>query len=239
MLSSPTTRRALAALALTTAVVSGPNRTTAAIVPSVEVFAGWESAYVSEGRDNLDGADLLSAAATVEAGGFAFATWYGSSHRADYRELNLSLERIFSLGPVELALGYTRLEYPRSDAAGDNEFSALLSLELPGGIAAEAGGRYATEAKGSFFELVLSHECTLRKDSVTLTPYVLAGVDAGYASAEFDGLNHVEAGLELAISLAGRLTVSGRLAHSHALRDMRDSGFDSVTWGGVGVSLGF
>ena len=59
----------------------------------IDLDAGWESRYFSEGRDALDGKSLWTGALSLGYNHFSGGVWYGrsSSHNYDELQYNLSL----------------------------------------------------------------------------------------------------------------------------------------------------
>lgn len=208
--------------------------------PEVEFSGAWDSAYVTEGRDNLDEGGLVSAAVDVAWDRVALFGWAARGDHTDYEEYNVGLSYALDLGSVSAEVMYTRFEYRGADdAPGDNEFSLRCSASLAGLVQLECTGRYATEAAGAFLEWIVRRDCDVGSSGVTITPYALAGVDLGYASNEFDGLNHVEAGIALSYPLGERMAVTLRCARSWAQRDVRREGLGNLTWGGASLAASF
>ena len=84
------------------------------------ISGGWESRYVSEGRDNLDGDGLVSS--TVEAAfkGLSLNASYASSPNTDYREFSLGAAYSYTWNDLEANVSYTHLRF-LSDEEDDNE----------------------------------------------------------------------------------------------------------------------
>ena len=208
--------------------------------PSVTISAAWDSAYVSEGRDNLGDGGLVSASVDMAWRGLAFSGWTAHGDSVNYVEHNLGAGYSFALGPVGLSVAYTRLEFGgEGEAPGDNEFAVGCTLPVPGAIEVAVGARYSTEAEGTFMEIFVQRPVALGGTGVVLAPYVMVGFDYGYASTQHDGANHTEGGLALECPLGDGATLSVYCAHCWAGRDVDLDGGRDLTWGGVRLAFGF
>jgi len=96
---------------------------------------------------------------------------------------------------------------------------------------------YSTEADGAFLELSLRSEITLCSGQLVIEPYVLEGVDFGYASKDYDGPNHIQVGLDWTFPLTEQVEIVGAIAHSWALRDVAKDGMGDETWAAIGLAL--
>lgn len=204
------------------------------------VAAGaWDSAYVSEGRDNIPGGGLISASIDAAWKGWSFSGWAAHGVSVNYTEYNAGLGYSFDLGPAGVSIGYTRLEFGGvGEGPGDNEFALAIVIPVPGAIELAVGGRYSTEAEGSFGEIFVRRPIPVGKSGLVIAPYVMFGFDYGYATAEHDGSNHTEGGMALECPL-GDATLSVYCAHCWAGRDVELDNGEDLTWGGVRLAFGF
>lgn len=198
------------------------------------IDARWNSRYVSEGRDNLDGDDLISVSGGLSWGQWQAGGWFGAALGQDYQELNLYVERGLELGPVRLYGRYARLDFP-ADQRDDNELSAGASLTVVKWLESTVDYTYSNEAEGGFLTVSVGASGTVW-DRLELSAAALQGFDYGYASESFDGANHREASLEAALHLTGRRRLVGSISHSWALADVERSGGGDLTWGSVGIA---
>lgn len=218
-------------------VVTGLPAVARAQEPSWEAeFAiAYETAYVSEGRDNLGEGGLAHISASL---GYAFATaevWLARGLDEDYTEVNLGLCAEYSVGLLTLEGGYTRLEFTESEDF-DNELDITAALALPLGLELFGNAVLSTEAEGYFIDAGLSGEWEARDSGVTFAPYALIAWDLGYASPEYDGLNHFETGLAVSWAFAEGLTATIYGAVTIELEDIeREDGGDQA-WAGIALS---
>jgi len=199
---------------------------------------GWDSKYISEGRDNLEVGGLVTFETAVEKSGFCLGAWYGFGDSEDYDELNLYGQYGFALGPFESYVGDTRLEFPEEDAS-DNELSAGTAYAASPRLTPAVDYVYSTEADGAFVEVSLRSEISLSRERVTLCPYVLEGLDFGYVSGDYDGPNNFQVGVELCWRLSEHLALSGYAARSWAHVNLEREGLGDESWGGLGIACEF
>lgn len=188
---------------------------------SATAVFGWDSIYLSEGRDELGGSGLLHAQFAGEIGPLSVGSWYGDGMDADYGEWNLFAEWGFDLSEaLSLSVGYTYLSF-FSDGArtDDNEIGAGLVYSAGDLIELAADAVYSTEAKGAFVTLALAVPFKV-VDSVELAPYALLGLDFGYRTEQYDGPNHFQLGVNAEYSFHPRFAVGGFAAYSFALEDI-------------------
>lgn len=208
---------------------------------SAAMSAGWDSRYVSEGRDNLDGVALVWSALEAGSGGALAGMWYGSSPDTDYDELELSVAYGMEFGSVALSAAYTWLSF-LSDDEEDHELGLGAAMEgLPLGLVPSLDATWSAQAEGVFYELTFVGEVEPAPGAV-VEPFVTFGVNQGYVADGHDGLNHVAAGLALSADLAETVAISGFIAYSWAVdadeaRHPGDAGLDDFAYGGIAVTM--
>lgn len=196
----------------------------------------WQNKYITEGRDNLGNGGLLSLEGAAEWRGAAVGVWLATGDSESYDEVNIFLEKGFSAGALEGYLAYTRLEF-LEDGEKDNELAAGLAWACLPWLTPAIDYTYSTEADGAFLELSLRSEITLCSGQLVIEPYVLEGVDFGYASKDYDGPNHIQVGLDWTFPLTEQVEIVGAIAHSWALRDVAKDGMGDETWAAIGLAL--
>ncbi len=228
-------KRSLVALAL--CLTTGP-----VVAAEYEVDFGYDSKYISEGRDNLDqgGIYWLSGAAGFENGITLSAAYgYAADSDVDYDELNLGIEYGFEVGDFSVYGSYTRLEFMKDDES-DNEIGVGVAYGGLSWFEPFVDYVYSTEAEGSFVEIGIQREFAL-SERLALTPYVIAGLDYGYANPDHDGENHLAIGATLGYQMTERLGLTLIAEHTEADRQMaRDEGIETdQTWAGVHLTMAF
>ncbi len=210
---------------------------------AVDLQYGWDSRYVSEGRDNLDGAGLWAGNFELGYQGLAAGAWYANGPDADYEELDAWLQYSHAIGEFELSLAYTYLEF-LSDGANDHELG--LGLEygaLPWNLSASALAYYSFDAAGTFFELGLAGEYEVLP-WLTAGPYLVFGMNSGYIADGHNGANNLELGLAGEIPLNACWSITGHVSYNVALgadagRHAGDELLKDFCHGGVGLQYSF
>jgi hypothetical protein len=151
----------------------------------------WESRYVTEGRDNLSGDNLVSVSSEFIVGEATFLPWYAVSPGADYSELNLNF--IYGILPTEDLAVYFGYNHIRARSLGegdyDNEVSFGLVHKLIKRVVVAADIYHSFEAGGSFMEMAIKYFDAPYK-SAHYSVQAGLGVNAGYVSEGHTGLNH-------------------------------------------------
>lgn len=225
-------------IAAATIVLAGPaglSAEEAASTTRLDLESRWHSRYVSEGRDNLGGDDLLSVAGGLSLGEWRAGGWFGAALDQDYQELSLFVERGVDVGPVRLYGRYARLDFPAQER-DDNELSAGATASAADAVQATVDYTYSNEADGGFVRVSLGASAMLFDGALELSTDLLQGFDYGYASEAHDGANHRQAGIDAQLRLSRRWRLVGSLNRSWALADVERSGGGDLTWGTVGLA---
>ncbi len=210
---------------------------------STSLSAAWDSRYVSEGRDNLDGDSLFGAVLETTFGGFITSAWIASSPDTDYEELNLFAGYEHDFGPITLSGGYTYLNFIPDDA-DDHEIGLSIAVNnLPLGITPTIDWYYSFESEGSFFEADLTADFEAA-DWLVLSPFATFGWNEGYIADGHNGANHVALGLSLAVPLGDVFEIGAYAAYNIAIAsDPDEFGDDELLedffYGGVAVTASF
>ena len=212
------------------------------------ITTDWNSRYVSEGRDNLDGDSLLGI--TIEAayvflpfGAITLGTWYAWTPASTaFAELDAWAEYSLEIGNFEAYAGYKHLRFYPYDVH-ENEIGAGAAYELPLAFAVGGDWYYSFATDGSFFELFIERGCEVTPWLV-LTPAVIMGFNAGYRPEGHDGANNVITSLTMAIPVTNHIEIAGYVAYnwaidSNAARYPGDEQLKDFFFGGVGLSLSF
>ena len=240
------------AIALGTCL-AGPDTGDKAVVADAAVEEGslleislngaWDSRYVSEGRDNLDGNSLLSTTLEVGCAGFTFSTWYANSPEVAFSELDLGIEYGFEIGAWAAYFGFVHLRYPHDDAT-ENELGAGLAYNgLPWGFVPAVAWTYLAETDGSYFETSLFRPIEVT-DTIALEPGVIVGFNAGYMGDGHDGADHVALVLPVTFALTENVELSAYVSYQWAIDSdpvncPDDELLRDFFWGGVAVGISF
>lgn len=151
----------------------------------------WESRYVSEGRDDLAGKNIVSLSSDIVFNELTFIPWLARSPGADYSELNLNLIYVaFLTEKLAASIGYNhiRARY-QGERTRDNEISLDLGYKLLVQTAVFASAYHSFEADGSFIE-VGSRYFGVPSKKVNYSVVAAIGANAGYVPDGRNGLKH-------------------------------------------------
>ncbi len=207
---------------------------------------GWDSNYISEGRNNLDKGGIYWATASVQKNNLNAYVTAGRGDSQHYIEYNFGLEYGFELSEnISGSVGYQRLEFYGDERAHDNEFFSSLEYSKYDWLVPSVSYTYSTEAAGYFVEVSLHSNWALT-ENLSVTPYVTQGFDFQYVTEQHDGANHFQLGVEAEYQLPNQWVLSGHISHSIAQEDIKlearengnTSGLDE-TYAGVHLSWSF
>ena len=209
----------------------------------LHIHSQWESRYVLEGRDMLDGKSLLTFFNDFTFGPLTFAPWYGYSPDSNYSELNLSIVAATTVGDsLELYAGYTHLQFI-SDNLRDNEVGAGA---VYGGIPLfdiGAKGYYSEAANGAFFEVIATRSLAFG-EHLSISPSAILGFNAGYIADGHPGANNLLLNLEASYELHPKIALNAFASYTFAIdRDFSNYADDEllkdIFFGGVGIRVNF
>ena len=210
------------------------------------VDLGWNSQYISEGRDNLESGGAYQAGAAVSSGDI---TAYAVVVRGDsehYIEYNFGLEYELHLHEdLETIVGYQHLEFYGDDRDHDNEFFAQMAYTGVDWLVPSIAYTYSTEAGGYFVEVSL-HSPWQLSERFSVTPYITQGFDFQYATEDHNGANHFQMGVEASYALSSNIAISAHFSHVIAMDDIKQEakadgyiGSLDESYGGIHVSWSF
>lgn len=207
------------------------------------VSAGWDSAYILEGRDLVVGGELLSY--TVETGykNWTLGFWQAEGRGVDYSELNLWLEYGFSFGDFDFSAAYIHLWFLSDDAEDDEVAFSVSYNGLPWGIVPTFDWYRSFAAEGDYMAAALEREFSW-DSGVTFTPSVQMGFNSGYIPDGHHGADNTSIQAELAIPLADNIELSAYAGYiwsidKDAVRFADDGDLLDSFFGGVAVSYSF
>jgi hypothetical protein len=182
---------------------------------------GWDSSYISEGRNNLDQGGIYWATAAVQRNNFNLYATVGRGDSQHYTEWNVGVEYAFNLTDnLGGSVGYQRLEFYGDERAHDNELFGILEYAAVDWLVPSVSYTYSTEAAGYFVEVSIHSNWELTPN-FSVSPYITQGFDFQYVSEEHDGANHFQLGIEAEYQLPNQWVLSGHVSHSIAQEDIK------------------
>lgn len=207
---------------------------------------GWDSKYISEGRDNLSNGGIYWATAAIQKDNFNIYATVGRGDSEHYTEWNFGIDYSFNLSEHLVGnVGYQRLEFYGNERANDNELFSSIEYTQFDWLVPSLSYTYSTEAAGYFVEFTVHSDWALT-ESFTISPYITQGFDFQYVTEEHNGANHLQFGIEAEYVLINHWVLSGHISHSIAQEDIKlearengnSSGLDE-TYAGMHLSWSF
>lgn len=187
---------------------------------SLQLDGGWDSQYISQGRDNLEQGGIYWGSATLQTGNMNSYVVVGRGDQQDYTEWNIGLEYAMVLAEnLEANLGYQRIEIYGTERCYDNEWFAELAYTAVPWLIPSINYTYSTEATGYFVEISL-HSYWDITDAFSLIPYVTQGLDFHYVTQAHNGRNHLQLGLEMNYQVSPSFALTGHISHVIAQSDI-------------------
>ena len=178
----------------------------------VHTHFGWESKYVLEGRDSLDGDSLWSSSVETRYEHLFGGMWYGRSTRNDFRELKLNAGVGQEKESYTYHFAFTHIRFPVDDESDDEWEAGFTHTDLP--FVSESGLNlvYSEDADGFFIEWgnAIVHTVT---EEFELEYTGVLGWNEGFVSDGHDGLNHFSLGVS-----TGREITSFAALNLHAVQ---------------------
>ncbi|WP_166423292.1 hypothetical protein [Paraglaciecola sp. 20A4] len=207
---------------------------------AAELDIGYDSKYVSEGRNNLpEGGIIWVNFSHPVTDAISLSTAYGKGQSNKYDELNVGVEYSHQWNNFALFANYTRLEFFK-DNSFDNELGAGAAWSGNDWVTPNINVVYSTQADGSFVELGLEQEYQINP-YFSITPYARVTFDFGYASKEYNGHNHTYFGAIASHMLNDIFSVSATLEHNIGGSDLKSAEGENNdhSWAGLHISALF
>lgn len=210
---------------------------------ATSVSFGYDSRYVLEGRDILDGDPILHGTVELSYRDLLFTAWLAESPASSYNEMNFVIEYGFELGAIDGYLSYNHLRFPDDDSH-DHEVGVGFSYDdLPWALNAAVDAYYSIRNEGAFIETSLSREfapCTW----LTLQPAIVFGWNEAFVTSGHRGANHLAASLSAIIPLGKYAELSTYLSYNWAiqsdpLRSPDDQNLRDFLYGGIATTFTF
>lgn len=192
---------------------------------------GWDSRYVSEGRNNLEEGGIASFEASTLWERWELGVVLSEADSVEYSERNWWVATSRQFAGLDMAASLAYLEFPE-DGCHDTELGLNVSGLAFSELAFNADIVYSSEANGFFFEWSLEREYVLR-DHFSVIPCVCLSANSGYVSGEPNGLNSWQLGLSFDPHISDRYSVALFLNASFGIAD----GVENIGWAGLRFGL--
>ncbi|WP_444993935.1 hypothetical protein [Aliikangiella sp. IMCC44359] len=218
---------------------------TTALSTPISLTLGFDSLYISEGRNNLTDGHLLSVLAEKEFEGQGSSRWLTHLWKAEsvnntdnhYQELNIGLGYSIFLDRLTITPQYTYLTFQHENSH-DHELG--LDIEYQGSWALVYLMSYvhSKQSAGSFFSWRVTHQRKIN-DRFTLAPYISVGINNRYVVNEHNGWNDLQVGLEANYRFNSRLKLQSYLANSKGLQKQQGETLEDFSWFGLSLNYLF
>ena len=203
---------------------------------------GYDSKYISEGRDNLPEGGIIWTSLNQELNSdFSFVLAYGvaTESMVNYDELNVTIQYAGQTPELSYVVSYTRLEF-FADQQSDNELGLAVEWSNLSYVTPSVNLVYSTEAGGAFLALGIGQDYAI-SDVVNIRPYVSVAFDFGYASKQFNGHNHSSMGAVLAVQMMKNLVFSFITEHNIGARIVKKEieNNHNQTWAGAHLTYSY
>ncbi|GAA0854182.1 hypothetical protein [Aliiglaciecola litoralis] len=202
---------------------------------------GYDTKYVSEGRNNLtDGGIIWANLSSDIDEQISWTVAYGiaTASTVDYDELNVTISYANSHGTIDYYVDYTYLAFFEDDA-DDNEIGLGAAWQGLGAFTPFVDVVYSTESAGSFVQVGIQSQVQTTQ-ALSITPYLMLAYDFGYASDAHDGYNHTAIGVTSNYVINSEFSVSLFLEQTFGGTDVRvERGQSDQFWAGMRLHYGF
>ena len=185
-------------------------------IPRKYFHVGFRNNYYSEGRDNLDGDNLLEASFEYDWRNLSSRLTYAKSPDTDYEHMQLSFGITKEIDDFKLYTTYTHIQYI-SDRLADNEVGIGSAYSgLPFGFGVSLDGYYSFDAHGAFWELALNHENALT-NQLSFSQSAILGINQNYVTNGHNGKNHVQLLADTEYKISAKTAVIAYVGYSWEL----------------------
>ena len=207
-----------------------------------EIGLGFDSRYVSEGRDNLSGQSGIIwgkvGGHTHAAGGTFFTELLTiEAWGKAYNETNVSVGYEYEEGSASIGGALTYLDFPTD---GENDLEANLNARWKWGATGGFTTDWAWSEKsgGWFGETSAFHEIAVNQNW-TLTTMAFLGANKGYVVEEHDGLNYLGLRIETVVALTEHLKCAFYIAAIEPLGRESGESLRNLLWAGGALTFAF
>jgi hypothetical protein len=179
-------------------------------IQASELAVGYDSRYVSEGRNQLTAGGIYWINGVHEVNeNLAVSLGHGLAQNTDvdYDEFYLAIEYAYSLAGFDYSIGYTRFEFFKSNES-DAEITLGLHYTQSDFFTPFSNIVYSVEADGFFVQIGAQKDIELN-EKWSIASHVLLAFDFAYASPKEDGYNHTSVGASFTYASTQRFAIRG------------------------------
>ena len=204
----------------------------------------WESRYVSEGRDYLEGGGSITGFTSIGYAGAALDTSYREGLDPKYSELNIGPSYEYTFEDFAVSAYYYHLRFLREDLTDHEVGVGFVYSGLPWNLEISADSYYSFKWAGTFSLVALSTDWQLT-ERLSFQPRAVFGINSGYVPEAHEGPNHLALRLDGEYRLWENIYLTGYLAQNWAIgrepyeRSPGDYPLMDFLWGGLGVMIAF
>lgn len=205
----------------------------------------WESRYITEGRDNLNGKGMISASTEFTYRNLSIVPWVADGIDTDYSEANLNLIYGMKLSDdLELYAGYNLLHAREGGVSNtDGELSLDAAYFHAKRFQLLASVYHSFDANGTFAEFALKKGYRLNK-RLSLSARAVVGINAGYVPDGHNGLNHAQLRANATFQPLHNMDIYAYAGYNKPInRDENRYPGDALLrdffWGGAGMTYRF
>ncbi len=182
----------------------------------------WDTHYVTEGRDNLDGGALQTSVLSLKHGFLELLVWNGWGYDSDYNELNFMPTVRYDYRDLSFYVNYNRLEFTEQGLS-DNEIGSGISYGgLVDNLFLDVDWYHSFEANGSFLEFSIA-SLFEHNDVFRLESRIIIGVNENYIADGHDGLNHFAAQVTGEYNLVDSINLHTKLVYTHPINRQQNT----------------
>ena len=194
----------------------------------VHTHFGWESKYVSEGREEWEGASLWSSGVETGYEHLFGGVWYGRSSKNDFRELKFNAGVVQENEAYAYHFAFTHIRSPVEDESDDEWETGFTYTDLP--FDGESGLTlvYSEDADGFFIEWGNAIVQPVTEEFELEFTGVL-GWNEGFRSDGHDGLNHFSLGVNTGKEISSFAAISLHAVQTWPInRDLNKDGDENL-----------
>ena len=194
---------------------------------------GYESRYISEGRDNFVGQAMNFIGYQYESDSNKIFVWHGQSDNGQLGETTLALTKKFQLDTNILAdLTYGYLKF-RGSGTDDHELTISLSFGDGDGFVSRLSTTFGHQSSGFYTTAETSYQKSFKL--MTLSSYISLGVNNEYIKRAHNGIDHYLFGVRLAWEV-GLFEFESSYSFTQPVNDKGNEGLVEEEWFGLKVN---